>query len=148
MPIMSRSPPYRTVPISYLHEVLTCDPAMGQLTWKQRPRSHFTNQWTYQRWNEKYPGKRAGLRTTGGYMVVDVGPYEGKPMQLLVSRVVWAITTEEWPVMSIDHINQIRDDDRFVNLREATVATQLRNRTLSDRKNLPRGSYRKRTPSC
>lgn len=131
---MKRALPYRSVPIAFLHEVLSCDSEKGALTWKRRPRSHFSADWTHKRWNKKHAGKHAGWRNQANYLSIDVGPFEGKPMELYVSRVIWAMTTGQWPTLSIDHINRNPRDNRFVNLREATDAIQLANRTLKKTK--------------
>jgi hypothetical protein len=45
-----------------------------------------------------------------------------KGMDLRAHRVVWAIYYGVWPIMALDHINRVRDDNRIANLREATAA--------------------------
>jgi len=42
-------------------------------------------------------------------------------------RVVWALVTGQWPVLDIDHINGIRDDNRLCNLRHVDRSTNLEN---------------------
>lgn len=46
-------------------------------------------------------------------------------------RLAWFYMTGEWPENHIDHINRIRDDDRFCNLREATKIENGQNRILN-----------------
>ena len=42
---------------------------------------------------------------------------------------IWFICNGVWPKGQIDHINQIRDDNRIVNLRDVSKADNARNRS-------------------
>jgi hypothetical protein len=42
-------------------------------------------------------------------------------------RLVWLYMYGYWPTKSIDHINRIKDDNRFVNLREASRSQNAQN---------------------
>lgn len=42
-------------------------------------------------------------------------------------RVIWLLVVGYWPKDEIDHINQIRDDNRWVNLREVTRTENAKN---------------------
>lgn len=44
-------------------------------------------------------------------------------------RLAWLYVCGEWPKHQIDHINQIKDDNRFSNLRDAMDVENKRNRT-------------------
>jgi hypothetical protein len=46
----------------------------------------------------------------------------------LVHRLVWVMMTGKMPIKHMDHINGIRSDNRFCNLREATHSENMRNR--------------------
>lgn len=50
-----------------------------------------------------------------GYLCV-----KHKGIRYRAHRLAWLITTGEWPVNEIDHINGDRSDNRMVNLREAS----------------------------
>ena len=46
-------------------------------------------------------------------------------------RLAWFYMTKEWPSHQIDHINGIRDDNRWSNLRQATHSENQHNRTVN-----------------
>ena len=48
-------------------------------------------------------------------------------------RIAWVISTGAWPIDQVDHINGIRDDNRIVNLREATDHQNQQNRRRAQR---------------
>ena len=93
-----------------LKSLLTYDPDTGVLTNKvcRNPRAP--------------KGKPAGSRTTDGYVSVMIA---GKRYQ--AHRLIWLYMTGSWPTEEIDHINQQRSDNRWVNLREATRLQNSRN---------------------
>lgn len=45
------------------------------------------------------------------------------------SRLAWLYMTGEWPKYEMDHINHVKDDNRWVNLRDVTPAENCANRT-------------------
>jgi hypothetical protein len=70
------------------------------------------------------PGKEAGHLNTAGYIEIR---YLGKTLQ--GHRIAWYLETGEDPgALHIDHINCIRHDNRFCNLRLATHLDNARNR--------------------
>lgn len=113
-----RSPEWyeRFFPASYLRQRLDYDPDTGLLTWRHSvgiPQS----------WLAKYVGRIAlDALTSDGYRR---GTIDGQSFS--THRVVWAIQTGFWPVLQIDHINRVRSDNRFANLREATSVDNQRN---------------------
>lgn len=92
------------------HEVLTYDPATGELRWKiARP--------------GRRAGTVAGTLTPIGYVRVEID-YVIYPAH----RVIWLMETGAWPSELIDHKNGIRNDNRWRNLREATYSENARHR--------------------
>lgn len=60
----------------------------------------------------------------------------------LAHRLAWLWMTGEWPEDTVDHINNIRTDNRWKNLRRATVAQNVSNsRTPKDSFSGKKGAY-------
>lgn len=90
-----------------LKSLLTYDPDTGEL--RNRVQR-----------NPRAPkGAVAGSRTTDGYISLMLF---GRRYQ--AHRLIWLYQTGEWPSLEIDHINRVRHDNRWSNLR---VATRLHN---------------------
>ena len=77
------------------------------------------------------------LNKTTGYWTIG---FDKKQYQ--AHRLAWFYVTGKWPTNDIDHINGIRTDNRFENLREATRSQNCRNRVKHKGKSLPLGVYR------
>lgn len=67
-------------------------------------------------------GATAGCKREEGYRVISVA---GK--RYYSHRLAWFIAHGAWPIEQIDHINGIRDDNRLVNLREASNSLNSQN---------------------
>ncbi len=80
-------------------------------------------------WNKsgagRNAGEAAGFKTRAGYRATRIGK-----LQIRVHRLVWFMMTGKWPVRQIDHINGIKDDNRWCNLREATDFQGQKNRSV------------------
>jgi hypothetical protein len=72
----------------------------------------------------RHDGSPAGHLTANGYLAVS---YYNK--HVYVHRLIWLMVTGEYPKADIDHINRIRTDNRWVNLRDVTRSENLLNKT-------------------
>ena len=87
-----------------LKQILDYDPEKGIFRWKIQPR--------YTRINI---GDIAGTLRPDGYIIIRIN---GK--NYLAHRFAWFYMTGQWPLNQIDHINQIKNDNRISNLRDLT----------------------------
>ena len=116
-------------PIKWLHECFELDADTGTLVWKARPVHHFTAP-QYQKGNHtKYAGKKAGRIADQGYRVVRV-TWDGKALECQQHRIVWAMHYGQWPTKALDHIDGNRANNAITNLREVTVAENLKNKRM------------------
>lgn len=94
-----------------LKEYLDYDPKTGYLTWLKKP------------------SKRSNINERAGSLVPKTG-YRSITLfgkSYAEHHIIWFWIHGHWATM-LDHINQIRDDNRAVNLREVTVAENAQNR--------------------
>ena len=105
----------------FVRELFDYDADAGILRWKYRKdvRSQC---------NSHYAGTVAGSINSYGYRIIKI-----KGRCYSAHRLVWFHVTGQWPVKEIDHINIIKDDNRFVNLREATRSQNVRNLPISSK---------------
>lgn len=95
----------------YLKEIIDYNPDIGTFIWKIQ-KAHCIK-----------IGDTAGcLAKSNGYIGIQIN---GKIYK--AHRLAWFYMTGKWPKNQIDHINHVRDDNRFVNLREATRSENLYN---------------------
>jgi hypothetical protein len=102
----------RTYPTQkQLQELFEYDPATGIFRSRIHRRANFTI------------GTIAGKKARDGYtrITVDNQVYQA-------SWLAWIYMTGEIPAVEIDHINSVRHDDRFANLREANRAQNCQGR--------------------
>lgn len=87
----------------------------------------------------KRNGALAGSKYTTGYIVVMID-YRAYPAH----RLAWAIIKGEWPKNQIDHRNNVRDDNRWSNLRTATRSQNQHNKLGSGATGIKGVSFCKR----
>jgi hypothetical protein len=108
-----------------LRELLKYDPATGQWEWLVRR-------------SGTWPGRKAGTPNGEGRIQIRI---DGT--KYYAARLAWLYMTGEWPTEVVDHINRVNNDDRWENLREASLS---QNATNSDhwvsKHGLPRGVHK------
>jgi hypothetical protein len=95
-----------------IKEYLDYDPLTGLFTWIAS-----TNK-------KVVVGKTAGRIINKGYSQIGILGEE-----ILAHRLAWLYMTGDWPSLYIDHINGIKSDNRWVNLRDVSNSINLINRT-------------------
>ena len=93
-----------------LKEVLDYNPDTGVFTWKNTVS------------NRAVIGSVAGNKDNHGYICIKINR---KPYQL--HRLAYLYMTGNFPENLIDHINHIKDDNRWTNLRDATYSQNMSN---------------------
>jgi len=96
--------------ISDLKEMLYYNPETGLFTWLVSKKGHIK------------AGDIAGYIHSSGYRIICIN---GKRYR--AHRLAWLYMTGAWPECQIDHDNQIRSDNRFLNLKEATNEQNAKN---------------------
>lgn len=126
------------LPPELLREFFVYSASTGKLFFKPRDLSHFKHLRGFKSWNTRFSGKEAFTRRNSeGYRVggIQDATYRGH-------RVIWAMVYGYWPEEDIDHVNGLRDDNRLINLREASRTQNNMNSGLrSDNSSGYRGVY-------
>ncbi|ECE0647886.1 HNH endonuclease [Salmonella enterica subsp. houtenae] len=101
----------------------------GNLIWKTRNFNEKYSSRSVKIFNSMYAGKIAGSFDSNGYRQVKLGGSSKK-----VHRVIWEMHYGAVPSgMQIDHINQIKDDNRIENLRVVSNKENHKNMPISKR---------------
>lgn len=78
-------------------------------------------------WKTRKQGQRIGTRQKSGYVTVFLG-YTHAKEHYPAHRLAWFYMTGKWPAEQIDHINAVKFDNRWTNLREASPTQNNYNR--------------------
>lgn len=105
----------------FVRGLLRYNPETGELFWKRRPVEMFADgpkQSQLQNanaWNGRYAGKLAFTSPKSGYRIGSI-----LTVAILAHRVIWLIMTGSWPDGEVDHIDTVRSNNKWVNLRDST----------------------------
>jgi len=100
-----------------LKKYLMYSTTTGEFTWKSRYCTNIEINST--------AGSVVGTLPDGGYRIITL---LGKTYQ--AHRLAWLYVNGEFPEKQLDHINHNRDDNRIDNLREASIHTNMKNKSL------------------
>lgn len=81
--------------------------------------------WLTSRGGAVKAGALAGTLNTWGYAQIKI---DGRLH--LAHRLAWIYMTGKWPEKDIDHVNRVKSDNRWVNLREVTASQNMQNRLM------------------
>lgn len=98
------------ITVERLREVLHYDPLTGLFKWRSSRRKCI-------------PGQTAGTTRKNSYVIIRVDY-----VQYYAHRLAWLYMNGRLPVEQIDHINRVKNDNRWANLREATQKQNGENR--------------------
>ena len=102
---------HQRLPPEEIRQLLAYDPASGVLTWTDRHSIRIP-----------HAGAVAGTIDRFGYVLISV-----KYRRIRGHTLAWVIQTGRYPEKEIDHINGIRSDNRWANLREADRCKNMQN---------------------
>lgn len=109
--------PINDITASFVKSILAYDSKTGSLIWKNRKD-------VPQHVNDRFAGKNAGgICPDTGYRKIYI-----RGRHYYAPRLVWLIINGKWPQHELDHINGIKHDLTFNNLREATHEQNVCNR--------------------
>lgn len=127
-------------PQKYLHECFDYVPVTGELHWRERPISHFhdnkviskhgrkrTAESHQRAWNAAFAGKPFGHKQPDGYLVGALNN-----LNYSAQRIIFKWMTDREPIQ-IDHRDRDKENNRWQNLRAATVAQNKANSGISAR---------------
>lgn len=109
--------PMKLPSLEFLRECFLYEAGTGKLFWKRRPKHHFDTAARQKSFNTKYAGKECFRADDRGYRG---GTLYGQGMY--THRIVWKLMTGKEPPPIVDHADRDKSNNRWGNLRAATIA--------------------------
>lgn len=101
------------VDVSYLREILIYDPDTGLFTWRVK------------KCNRLPIGAPAGSLQKNGYRSISIDAQLYRE-----HRLAWLYVTGREPLVEVDHVNGVKDDNRWTNLRQADRQQNTKNNSV------------------
>lgn len=105
-----------------LKKLLHYDLGTGIFTWKEREIPKSKDLHRHKSWNQRYAGKSAGHQAKRGYIELRL-----LGTLYLAHRLAFLYVKGRFPALDTDHIDGIRNNNKWANLREATRQENTRN---------------------
>lgn len=128
--------------VEYIHECFDYDKDSGICTWKERPLHHYSSESMMNRVNKQKANTIIDQKPhSNGYLYLTLND-----IRYSLHRLIWKHVTHSDPAHSIDHIDNNPLNNKWENLREATVTNNNSNRNTQLNSDKKKGvSYRKST---
>lgn len=111
----------------YLKECLNYNPETGIFTWKKRPFYHFNDERVWKIMNTRCFEKTCGsVDPIDGYISMSINNNKYR-----AHRLAFLYMVGFFPKCGVDHINRVKIDNRWRNLREASKKINAQNCGLS-----------------
>lgn len=115
--------PIRRIPTHLeVEQLIAYSPSKGTLHWRNRPEQFSPSKAANEMWNASWAGKEIKALDLKGYVTVSIF---GR--QIRAHRLIYFMVVGVWPDCQIDHINGIKSDNRWSNLRPASRRENQRN---------------------
>ncbi len=108
----------------YLRQCFSYERSTGKLFWKRRPRSHFSRTIDWKGWNTNFAGREIDSKTNGRYQHIRL---KLNDTIYFAHRIIWKIQTGKEPPPIIDHKDRNGSNNKWKNLRKATVGQNRTN---------------------
>jgi hypothetical protein len=105
-----------------LRAIIQYDPETGRFSWRERGQEFFKNG-RVGSWNAVNAGRPVCGALSSGYLRISIFAEK-----YAASHLAYLYMTGAWPGYEIDHVNGVRCDNRWANLRPATRAQNCQNR--------------------
>jgi len=111
----------------YLKECLTYNPNTGIFTWNIRPLSHFKTKRSWNIWNSRYSNTKSGsVSKKLGYLFIGINS-----KSYYAHRLAFLFQEGYLPENQVDHMDRVRSNNKWDNLREVSVSCNMQNCMLA-----------------